>query len=78
MMTSHIETLLYVQTSLNRLLRSDGIRNCVVGVIDIPFLLLVYLLISLRIYRYITAIVVSGQLFNERTNAKLEKILSKL
>ena len=78
MMTSHIETLLYVQTSLNRLLRSDGIRNCAVGVIDIPFLLLVYLLISLRIYRYITAIVVSGQLFNERTNAKLEKILSKL
>jgi len=37
MTTSHIETLLYVQMSLNRLLRSDGIRNCVVGVIDIPF-----------------------------------------
>jgi len=54
MTTSHMETLLYVQMSLNRLLRSDGIRNCVVGVIDIPFLLLVYLLIQMRIYRYIT------------------------
>ena len=76
--------------SLNRLLRSDGILNCVVGVIDVPFLLLVYLYISFKIYRcitanialrhqsgVITASVVSGQLFNERTYKEIEDLLKK-
>ena len=56
MTTWVIETLLCTQISLKSVFVAEGILNCVVGVIDIPFLLFVSLFLQMGIYRYISQI----------------------